>query len=87
MAQGLQIWDAAGKVVINTNYTTPKIVKIIDSGVVSGSYTPPFLVAGLWASPIGAWGATMPAVTVSGNTVSWHFAGTPANHKIIIGGY
>ena len=92
MAQGLQVWDDAGNLVLDVDTFVGRVLgSVTTTASTSGSVTG---VSGFsdgvgWfcVVPIGAdWtGVSAPTVTISGTTISWTSAATAV--KIIYGVY
>lgn len=80
MPAGLQVWDEAGNLIIDTSTFMGRLIASIDASAMSGTATVPGLDQGIpFAIPILDVGSgvqtyatvSMPQVTFSGNSVSW----------------
>lgn len=80
MPAGLQVWDAAGNLVVDITTRLSRFLGSVNSGTSAGSISVPDLVQGTpfyfviisgGAVPVGSFG---PEVTFSGTTMSWTFA-------------
>jgi hypothetical protein len=75
MPQGLQVWDAAGNVAIDTTSSVGTIVGSVAYGNTNGSATISEFSLGrpVWFVLPGTGGSSVyqPNITVSGNTLSW----------------
>lgn len=81
MAQGLQVWDASGNLVLDTNDRIVGGTVIGSTGTTNGSMTMTpkagqqvewaYEMPGVWI-PSGK-ASRWPSFTVSGNTISWEF--------------
>lgn len=75
MAQGLQIWDAAGNLIFDTNTLAPRILTSIAIGTTNGSQSV--------SVPAGNNVVAQPrdssvSAGVSGGTLSWNWGTTPS---------
>lgn len=81
MPQGLQIWDANGNFVLDTNNRIGLIISNIQTGTVDGSVTDARLGVGtpFWFCVLNSFTVgdvpIIPIISVSGNTLSWQFPG------------
>ena len=78
MPVGLQIWDAAGNIVLDTNYRTARRLGSVVTGTSNGSLSIPDLVQGqpfFISEPLlnNVAYYVLPNVTISGTTLSWSF--------------
>ena len=94
MPQGLQVWDAAGNLILDltdrlgrllgiATLTNPTDGNITDAGFASG--TPWFVCL-----PISGGAVSTPQVGVAGNVISWDFiagGNYATNYKLIYGVY
>lgn len=99
MSQGLQIWDAAGNLIMDVGTRTSRLIGIINPNLVDGSQS--FtgsgneliaIVSDFADSQEGTGGTgILPVVSVSGETVSWTFNGQPEwlrmHCRILVLGY
>lgn len=95
MIYGLKLWGSDGTTVtLDTNHTITRVLGTVSTGTSNGSATFPFTAAGgtPWWSLIVTTTASVsqrPAVTRSGDTLSWAFTatGTPTDCRIVVGVY
>lgn len=99
MPQGLQIFDAAGNLIMDVGTRTSRLIATIDPNLVDGSQSFPGTgntLLGILSSyadsqPDSGGTGVLPTVTVSGTTVSWTFNGQPSflrmNCRILVLGY
>lgn len=79
MPQGLQIWDANGDFVLDTNSRIGLIISNIQTGTVGGSVTDARLGVGtpFWFCVLNSFtvgnAPIIPMISLSGNTLSWQF--------------
>ena len=84
MPSGLQVWDANGRVLFDSNSNTTKIVGSVNTGTSGGSITvPEFTLGQGWAAVNKINTDTsnfddlmlgnFPAIEINGNTLSWSF--------------
>lgn len=81
MAEGLQVWDAAGNLIFDTSTRSTRLIAIISPGIQPGSQAFPSVnnqivavLANVAVSQSSTKTGCLPVVSVSGNTVSWSFA-------------
>lgn len=91
MSFGLQVFNAAGGIILDTNTRAARILARISTGTANGSYTYSGAFSGelqavLDAPNYGNGGSRIPSVSVSGTTVNWSFSAglEPARACIII---
>ncbi|MHC1547266.1 hypothetical protein [Phyllobacterium sp. K27] len=96
MAQGLQVWDASGKLVFDTNDRAGRILfRRAASSVLTGSAifppgTKPWVVAVRWLNGapyhyMGISGIPDMTVATSGQTVSWSIVADGYQYEMIVG--
>lgn len=91
--QGLQIWDANGKPVLDTTDRITRVLGQFDTGTSNGSITDNNLTLGIpWSiatrgSDNGSLSWKNVIISFSGSTLSWTFVATPCNNNIIYGVY
>lgn len=91
-AAGLQVWDEAGRVVMDSTTRLGLAIGVLQTGTSNGSYSDARLLGGspfIIVSP-DSMGLTIsvPVVTVSGQTVSWTFPASShsrANARVTYG--
>jgi hypothetical protein len=76
MPQGLQVMDASGNIIFDTNTYAGRILDIITlTGSSSGNVTNSGLSTGtpfwVWQSSTGTYFQEGPVVTISGSVISW----------------
>lgn len=99
MAQGLQVWDASGNLIVDVSSRLTRLIAVIDPGLVDGSQSFPSVdntIAAMLSdysdvqSDSGGAGC-LPEVSVSGTTVSWTFNGADSflrmYSRILVLGY
>lgn len=86
MPQGLQIWDAAGNIVLDTNYRTARRLGSVVTGTSNGSlYIPdfvqgqPFFISEPLLDNVAYF--VLPNVVISGYTLSWSFPSQEASSR------
>ncbi|MCY1285167.1 hypothetical protein D9M68_999880 [compost metagenome] len=78
MAQGLQIFDEYGRVILDTNTRVFTLMGYVDTGTNDGSLhvpdlgrgTPVFFASAI--TPLGQF-SRVPGITISGQTIVWAF--------------
>jgi len=76
MPQGLQAWDAQGRLVCDISDRLGRVIDIVDTGLSDGSISVPGFSWGTpWASvqPYDSNVFFTPTVTIQGTTLSWSF--------------
>lgn len=83
MAQGLQIFDASGNIVLDVTDRVFRVLSINAVGATDGSVTVPELTQGTPIVAItGSGGAgRAPQATVTGTTVSWSYGDIPTGQR------
>ena len=83
MIQGLQVFDASSRLVVNVTDRIPRTLGTIWTGTVSGSTSHSGLAQGdPWFTMLGQEpGFVSPEVTFSGNTMSWTFTSTVTDYR------
>ncbi len=80
MAYGLRVWDAAGNVIMDTNYRAGRILGMVDTGGANGSISHPGFTTGtpFWVvvSLDVSNAVTKCRPSVSGTTMSWTYDST-----------
>lgn len=94
MSHGLQVWDAAGNLVLGLGDRIPRVVDSWASGAVSGSRSVPALAGGTpWSFMVAlgvvSSGVSLPILSISGATVTWTYpsGATPIACLIYVGLY
>lgn len=92
MPHGLQTWNNAGGITLDTNTRLGSVLGSVDSMPLTGSYTDPQLLNGdpffitIMSVPWrDAKQYMVPIVTVNGATISWRNAGTYGYWRIVWG--
>lgn len=92
MPAGLQVWNAAGVLTLDTSDRTGVILGYRDSLPASGSLVDvgltrgePFYLTQLAVNWIDSKGFILPTVTISGTTLSWSGAGNDGQWRIVWG--
>jgi len=76
MPQGLQIWDASGNLIFDTNTLAPRILTSVAIGTTNGSQS---VTIPAGNNVIAEPRDSSVSATVSGGTVSWNWGTTPSN--------
>lgn len=81
MPQGLQIWDAAGNLVLDATSSTGIILGTVSTGTENGAVDVPRLAEGnpFWfvnTEGLPLFNSRLPAVRRSGTTLIWEFLGS-----------
>lgn len=87
MAQGLLIWDANGRIVMDTSTRCGRILGVGNTGLADGSITPAGADQGdLWVVTIPSHNNynqyDRPKFTITGNTISWTWTAGAASERI-----
>lgn len=85
MPQGLQIYNAAGALRLDTTKKITRIVSVFDSGVVAGSTTlidDPLIEYFTVVIPSSISERCPPTTSISGNVVSWDWLAPPGGFRI-----
>lgn len=84
MAEGLQVWDASGNIILNETTKTGRLLDVIETGLSNGSFTFTGAIYGDMHAAAITSSIYPPSVTVSGNVVSWTFPGNKVNASILL---
>ena len=94
MPQGLQIFDASGNTILDTNMKTGRVINVLTlTGSTNGSETNSALSTGTafyMAVFLGGYSTFMPIVSIVGNTISWTWPRTTLganSYRLIYGVY
>lgn len=94
MPQGLQVWDAAGNLIVDVTSRLGKILGVTDvTAGVDGSVTNANFAAGSYffvLTPIATYSTFRPTMSFNAgtNTLSWAWEGRPGvNCKLVYGVY
>jgi hypothetical protein len=92
MPQGLQTWNSAGDLTLDTNYDVGRVLGITSITSSAGSVTDAGLTTGrpFWwyMKDDGGSFSTQPDISVSGSTLSWSWpSGGGSNGRILYGVY
>jgi len=86
MPAGLQVFNSAGAVLVDTSVRIGKLVGSVTTNKVDGNiYTDttkgtPFYYVTTPEDP--SWGALFPEVSFSGNTMYWQYSDVRATHRV-----
>jgi hypothetical protein len=89
VAQGLQIFDASGNLILDLGDATGRFLGSIDTGNVDGSTTNAALTSGTPFAVVllksgSTFGFKTPDVTFSGTTMSWTYDGATSKNDATI---
>lgn len=91
MAEGLQVFNAAGALVFDASTNLTRLITSIGVGTSDGAVAIPSVNNFIVAWPTRYTGGIPPTVTVSGTTVSWTFGNAPVDKRsgcvILVMGY